>query len=71
MKRKSQEAKVLAWLQKGRTITHLQAESMFGCSRVAARINDIKERIKESVNYIEKEMITTKSGKRVARYRMV
>jgi hypothetical protein len=70
MKRKSQEDRIFEWLKKGKTLTPLQALQKFCCFRLSSRIYDLK---KDSLirHFIEKEMITTKSGKRVARYRMV
>ncbi len=38
----SQKKSILDWLSKGNTITSLQALQMFGCMRLASRINDIK-----------------------------
>ncbi len=39
----SQEEKVLAYLKKGYSITPLQALSMFGCNRLAARIYRLRK----------------------------
>ena len=61
----SQNKKILAYLLKGHKITALDALKKFGCLRISARIFDIKSLGKYSV---KSELITTKSGKRVAQY---
>ena len=38
----SQKKSILDWLSEGNTITALQALDMFGCLRLASRINDLK-----------------------------
>ena len=38
----SQKKSILDWLSEGNTITALQALNMFGCLRLASRINDLK-----------------------------
>jgi hypothetical protein len=35
---------ILNWLLQGRTITQLEAIDQFGCTRLAARINDLRKR---------------------------
>ena len=37
-----QKAAILRWLQDGGTLTHLEAERMFGCARLAARVGEIR-----------------------------
>jgi sulfur transfer protein SufE len=39
---KSQNASILKHLTEGKTINPAQAMSMFGCMRLAARINDLR-----------------------------
>lgn len=56
---------ILAYLQKGNSITHLDALNLFGCARLSARIWDLRH----SGYQIVKEMITN-NGKRYAAYRL-
>lgn len=64
----SQCKMIARWLNKGKTITSMEALNMFGCARLASRINDLKNR---GMN-IDKEMIVTlNTNKRVARYFLV
>ena len=60
----SQNSEIIRHLLNGGTLTALQAKRFFNCMRLAARINDL---IKQGY-VIVKEMITTRSRKRVARY---
>ncbi len=62
----SQEKAILDWLQQGNSITPLDALSMFGCMRLGARMWDLGEQGYK----IKSRMITTRSGKRVAQYRL-
>lgn len=61
---RSQTDLILEWMLAGNAITPLEALSMCGCSRLAARIADI--RAKGYLVY--SEFITTSSGKRIKRY---
>lgn len=61
---RSQTDLILEWMLAGHTITPLEALAMYGCSRLAARIADI--RAKGYLVY--SEFITTSSGKRIKRY---
>lgn len=63
----SQCNRILEHLKKGLTITSLEALRLFGCMRLASRIHDLRDR---GENIIV-ERTTTKSGKRVAQYRLV
>lgn len=38
----TQNKAIKAYLQKGFELTHLQAERLFGCARLAARVYDLK-----------------------------
>lgn len=59
---------IRAHLEKGRSITQLDALNLFGCMRLGARIHDLKC---EGL-FINKEMITLPgSGTKVARYSLV
>ena len=62
MNAKSQNAKILSYLKKGRRLTALQALEKFGCFRLASRIHDLKE------HGIESKFITLQNGKRVKQY---
>ena len=61
----SQNQAILQYLQAGYALTQLDALRMFGCARLAARINDLRMR----GAWILTETVV-KDGKRFARYRM-
>lgn len=61
----SQDNQILNHLKSGNTITALESINLFGCYRLASVIN----RLRNQGEPIEKEMITTSTGKRVAEYR--
>lgn len=61
---KSQCDMIAAWLERGYSITSLEALNMFGCLRLASRIHDLRER---GMN-IKACKITTPTGKRVCEY---
>lgn len=64
----SQCKMIARWLNKGKSITSMEALNLWGCARLASRINDLKNR---GMN-IDKEMIVTpNTNKRVARYFLV
>lgn len=58
---------ILKHLQKGQTITWLQALDLFDCSRLGARIFDLKA---EGHN-ITRSMVRTPTNKRVASYQLI
>jgi hypothetical protein len=59
-----QNARILAHLQGGRTLTALEALEWFKCFRLASRIHDLKK-----AGYdVQKRMVKTASGKSVAEY---
>lgn len=60
----SQNDKIRAWLLDGRSITSLQALTMFGCMRLASRINDLRNRGMDIS--VRKRLMP--SGKYVAEY---
>ena len=66
----SQNDMVLSWLVAGESITSRQAIDLWGITRLAARIADLKE----AGNAIEADTVTVRNryGKpvRVARYRL-
>lgn len=55
---------IAAWLEKGYSITSLEALEMFGCLRLSSRIWDLKER---GMN-IQKKTIVLPNKKRVCEY---
>ena len=62
----TQNDMVLSHLQKGLTLTPMQALTRFRTSRLAARVNDLKR----AGHDIQKVMIRTNTGARVAQYAM-
>lgn len=63
----SQCKMILAWLEKGYSLTQMQALKMFGCFRLASRVNDLRNR---GYN-IGKRKIKTDTGKYVADYFLI
>ena len=61
----SQSAQILSTLRHGEEITQLDAWGRFRCSRLAARINDLRA----AGHPIVSELRLTPGGKRVAFYR--
>lgn len=62
----AQKKKIAVYLLAGNTLTQMDALRMFGCFRLASRINDLRN---EGYD-IATERVVTSNGKRVARYRM-
>lgn len=62
----SQNSAILAHLRAGKSITGLDAMSRFGCTRLAARILDLRQ----AGHAITGETITTENGKRFKEYRL-
>ena len=62
----TQNQQIKSYLEKGKSITPIQALNKFGCFRLAARVNDLR---KEGLNINTK--IVTKDGKTFASYRLV
>ena len=61
---RTQGGRILAHLLTGEALTALEALDRFGCSRLAARIGDIK-----AMGYsVHAKMVTLDSGKRVSVY---
>ena len=60
----SQNKQIAAWLNSGNTITSLEALKLFGCMRLASRINDLRQRGMDIVT----EKVITSTGKLVAQY---
>ena len=62
----SQEKQIRDYLMTGKSLTPLEALTLFGCFRLSARIHDL-------INYgvpIESKMIEL-NGKRVAQYKLI
>lgn len=64
----SQCKMIAAWLMQGRSITSMEALSLFGCARLASRINDLKNR---GMSIDKKMIVTPLTHKRVAKYFLV
>ena len=62
----TQNQQIKGYLEKGKSITPIQALNKFGCFRLAARISDLRN---EGLNIATK--IITKEGKSYASYRLV
>jgi len=57
---------ILKYLERGMSITHVEALTLFGCGRLAARIDDLR---KMGHNIITED--ESKNGKTWARYHLV
>ena len=62
--RVSQASEIKEYLKQGYRITAIDALQTFGCFRLAARIKDLKDEGME----IDKVMVKTANGARVAQY---
>jgi len=62
----TQNQQIKSYLEKGKSITPIDALNKFGCFRLAARINELR---KDGLNIATK--IVTKEGKTYASYRLV
>jgi hypothetical protein len=60
----SQNKLILAYMMRGKRITALEALNLFGCLRLASRINDLRNQ----GFIIQKQMIKTESDKYVMQY---
>lgn len=65
--KETQESKILAHLQSGRSITPLDALSLYNCFRLGGRIYDLKKR----GFIIKTEMVETSNGAKVASYKLL
>jgi hypothetical protein len=63
MKTSTQKKKILAHLEKGKTITSLTAFKKFGCTRLAARVLDLRR----DGHPVKSERISV-NGKHVSKY---
>jgi hypothetical protein len=60
----SQNKMILAYMMGGKRITALEALNLFGCLRLASRINDLRNQ----GFIIQKQMVKTESDKHVMQY---
>ena len=65
MAKTTQEQLILNHLQKGFSITPIQALNLFGCFRLASRISNLRKKY-----IIMDDWVKTASGKRVKKYFM-
>jgi hypothetical protein len=59
----SQTTNILKHLKKGKTLTAIQALNLFGCFRLASRINDLKR-----MGFSITSTMVSKGNKRFAKY---
>jgi hypothetical protein len=64
--RMSQNREILEYLESGKTLTPAEALEMFGCFRLAARINDLR-----TVGYRIKTRVIRYRRAKFAEYRLV
>ena len=64
----AQSKQILEYLQKGNSLTPLEALKMFDCMRLGARVYDLKRQGHEIVTEMVKD---EKSGKKHASYRLM
>lgn len=67
----TQCARILAWLQEGKTITPLEALDHFGCNRLGARIWDLKGQGYAITSRLVKVLNRDGGTCRVAQYSLV
>ena len=65
---KTQKERIKLHLMSGKSLTPIEALNKFGCFRLGARIWELS---KKEGFCIESELVETRDGKHVARYRMV
>lgn len=65
--KQSQTAQILRYLRAGESLTAIDALNMFGCHRLAARMDDIKKILLPNETIV-REWVKTATGKRVAKY---
>jgi len=63
MKTQSVSHKLRTWLEKGRTITQLEALDKWGCMRLGARVEELR---KEGMDILT--TMVSRNGKRFAKY---
>lgn len=63
---KSQKKQILAYLQKGKSLTQMEALYRFGCMRLAARVCELRD----DGHNILSESMKLNNGKIVSCYRM-
>lgn len=65
----TQNGKILKALLNGERLTQLDAYTRFNCTRLGARIYDIKNMNEEYKNKVVDRWVVLPSGKRVKKYR--
>jgi genome len=65
----TQNGKILKALLNGERLTQLDAYTRFNCTRLGARIYDIKNMNEEYKNKVVDRLVVLPSGKRVKEYR--
>lgn len=67
----TQNDRLLSWLQSGRSITQREADELWGCTRLGARVYDLKQQGHRIIK--ETETGVNRFGDKTcyARYRMV
>ena len=66
----TQNGKILKALLNGERLTQLDAYTRFNCTRLGARIYDIKNMNEEYKNKVVDRWVVLPSGKRVKEYRL-
>jgi hypothetical protein len=62
---KTQRQFILNWLEKGRSITPIQALSYWGCFRLGARIHELRR-----MGYMIETHFVSRKGKTFAQYKL-
>ena len=66
----TQNSKILKALLNGERLTQLDAYTRFNCTRLGARIYDIKNMTEEYKNQVVDRWVVLPNGKRVKEYRL-
>ena len=64
--KETQQQKILAHLQDGKSITQMEALRRYGCFRLGARIHNLK---RQGVNIVSR-LVSTPDGKKFSEYRL-
>jgi len=63
----SQETAILEYLKQGKTLTQLEALSLFNCFRLGARVHRLVHKKGQEI----KSVMVVRNGKRVAQYSLL
>lgn len=63
----SQRDRILAYLEKGHSLTHLKAQNLFQCTRLAARLHELAH----MGHVISKKWVSTSSKKKIKEYSLI